>query len=79
MYHQWTQQACQKDQSLLQVADVPCSITARIHTKLSKSKWALKKIRAQNTRGPRQGPTPGFNLLQMSPNWFLQIWILDPI
>jgi hypothetical protein len=23
-------------------------------------------------------PTQGFNLLQMSPNWFLSIWTLDP-
>jgi hypothetical protein len=25
-----------------------------------------------------RGPTQGFNLLQMSPNWFLQIWTLGP-
>jgi hypothetical protein len=27
---------------------------------------------------PRHGPTQGFNLLQISPNWFLGIWTLDP-
>jgi hypothetical protein len=29
--------------------------------------------------GSRHGPTQGFNLLQMNPNWFLGIWTLDPI
>jgi len=29
-------------------------------------------------QGPRYSPTQGFNLLQMSPNWFLGNWILDP-
>jgi hypothetical protein len=24
-----------------------------------------------------KGATEGFNLLQMSPNWFLQIWMLE--
>jgi hypothetical protein len=31
------------------------------------------------TKGPRQGPTQGLNLLQMSPNWFLRIRSLGPI
>ncbi len=32
-----------------------------------------------HTRVWGQGPTQGFNLLQMSPNWFLGVWTLDPI
>jgi len=28
--------------------------------------------------GPRYRPTQGFNLLQISPNWFLGNWTLDP-
>ncbi len=28
--------------------------------------------------GPRLHSTQGFNLLQMSPNWFLGNWTLDP-
>ncbi len=31
------------------------------------------------SHGPRQDPTQGFNLLQMSPNWFLGIWTRSPI
>jgi hypothetical protein len=28
--------------------------------------------------GPSYSPTQGFNLLQISPNWFLGNWTLDP-
>jgi hypothetical protein len=28
--------------------------------------------------GPRYSPTQGFNLLHISPNWFLGNWTLDP-
>jgi hypothetical protein len=28
--------------------------------------------------GPRYSPTQGFNLLQISPNWFLGNWTLNP-
>ncbi len=39
--HAYRIRACYK------VADVPLSMTAYIHTKLSKRKWGLEKIRPQ--------------------------------
>ncbi len=30
------------------------------------------------SQGSKEGPTQGFNLLQISPNWFLGIWTLEP-
>ncbi len=32
----------------------------------------------ESGQGPRYSPTQGFNLLQISPNWFLGNWTLDP-
>jgi len=32
----------------------------------------------ESSLGPKYSPTQGFNLLQMSPNWFLGNWTLDP-
>jgi hypothetical protein len=47
------------------------------HQKMElKGKFMIWRIEMQ--AGPRQGPNQGFNLLQMSPNWFLGIWTLDP-
>jgi hypothetical protein len=53
-----------------------------------KINWFRPKIRAQRrahdwenqdaSYGPRHGPTKRFNLLQMTPNWLLGIWNLDP-
>jgi hypothetical protein len=31
----------------------------------------------ESGKGPRYSPTQGFNLLQISPNWFLGNWTLD--
>jgi hypothetical protein len=37
--------------------------------------WRTKN----EAKGPRySSPTQGFNLLQISPNWFLGDWTLDP-
>jgi hypothetical protein len=32
----------------------------------------------ESGEGPRYSPTQGFNLRQISPNWFLGNWTLDP-
>jgi hypothetical protein len=32
----------------------------------------------ESGKGPRYSPIQGFNLLQISPNWFLGNWTLDP-
>ncbi len=32
----------------------------------------------ESRQGPMYSPTQGFNLLQISPNWFLGNWTLDP-
>jgi hypothetical protein len=32
----------------------------------------------ESVYGPRYSPTQGFNWLQITPNWFLGNWTLDP-
>ncbi len=53
-----------------------------VQTKRKSSKERAHDLENQDAHEappPRHGPTQGFNLLQISPNWFLGIWTLDPI
>jgi hypothetical protein len=46
--------------------------------KTSAKKRAPDLENQESGYGPRYSPTQGFNLLQISPNWFLGNWTLDP-
>jgi hypothetical protein len=50
-----------------------------VQTKKTVLKGELLIWRTKNqAREPRYSTTQGFNLLQISPNWFLGNWTLDP-
>jgi hypothetical protein len=45
----------------------------------NRGKWRAPDLENQESGwGPRYIPTQGFNLFQISPNWFLGNWTLDP-
>jgi hypothetical protein len=45
---------------------------------LNPRKQLTRRAHGLKNQDASQGPTQVFNLFQMSPNWLLGIWILDP-